>query len=583
MPHQRYHWKNKEIREQIAVVNGKKSPDLILKNATYLNSVLKKWMTANIWIYADRIVYVGEKLPENSGAAEIADLSGSYVVPGYIEPHSHPFQLYNPLTLAHYSSLKGTTTLINDNLVLALQLPEKKAFTFIEDVQKKLPASLYWWCRYDSQTELRDEDELFSNGRIKAWLEHECVLQGGELTAWPRVLQGDDLMLHWMQETKRLRKPIEGHLPGASEKTLVNMKLLGVDCDHEAMTGEDVLKRLSLGYTAPLRHSSIRPDLPQLLDGINELGIDQFEKLLFTTDGSTPSFYEQGLIDYMIKIAIDKGVPAEEAYLMASYYPARHYGIENSHGMIAPGRVAHLNILEDKQNPTPASVVAGGKWVLKNGEPVNEELFEMDLSPYGFDPLDINWDIDPEDDFQFSMPLGMEMQNSVIMRPYSVNFDVSCDTLPSDNDENFLLLIDRNGHWRVNTILKGFGTSVKGFASSYSNSGDIIVIGKDKEDMLAAFSRMKEIGGGMVLAENGGVAAEIPLQLLGGMSTEKMPELIEQHKMMTEELKKRGFPFSDPVYTCLFLSSTHLPYIRITPHGIHDVMKKTVLFPSIMR
>ncbi len=583
MPRQRYHWKNKQIREQIAVVDGKKSPDLVLKNATYLNSVLKKWMTANIWIYEDRIVYVGERLPENSDSAEITDCSGSYVVPGYIEPHSHPFQLYNPLTLAHYASMKGTTTIINDNLVLALQLPEKKAFTFIEDI-RELPASLYWWCRYDSQTELQNEDDVFSNHRIKAWLEHECVLQGGELTAWPKVLhEGDDLILHWMQETKRLRKPIEGHLPGASEKTLVNMKLLGIDCDHESMTGEDVLKRLSLGYTVPLRHSSIRPDLPDLLDGINELGIDQYEKLMFTTDGSTPAFYEQGLIDYMIKVAIEKGIPAEEAYLMASYYPARHYGIENSHGMIAPGRIAHLNILKDKNDPVPAAVVAGGKWVLKDGEPVNEELYDMDLSPYGFEPLEINWGIDLEDDFQFSMPLGMEMQNSVIMRPYSVNFDVSADELPDGSDENFLLLIDRNGHWRVNTILKGFGTSIKGFASSYSNSGDIIVIGKDKEAMITAFNRMKELGGGMVLAENGGIAAEIPLPLLGGMSTEKMPELIKQHQKLTDELEKRGFPFSDPVYTCLFLSSTHLPYIRITPHGIYDVMKKTVLFPSIMR
>jgi adenine deaminase len=32
-----------------------------------------------------------------------------------------------------------------------------------------------------------------------------------------------------------------------------------------------------------------------------------------------------------------------------------------------------------------------------------------------------------------------------------------------------------------------------------------------------------------------------------------------------------------------FFSATHLPYIRITPRGIFDVMKKTVLFPTIMR
>ena len=33
---------------------------------------------------------------------------------------------------------------------------------------------------------------------------------------------------------------VEGHFPGASETTLAKLKLLGTDCDHEAMTGQEV-------------------------------------------------------------------------------------------------------------------------------------------------------------------------------------------------------------------------------------------------------------------------------------------------------------------------------------------------------
>lgn len=84
---------------------------------------------------------------------------------------------------------------------------------------EEMPASMYWWARYDPQTELQSEAH-FTNSRMKAWLEHHLVVQGGELTSWPKVLEGDDSTLHWMQETSRLRKPIEGHLPGASERTL---------------------------------------------------------------------------------------------------------------------------------------------------------------------------------------------------------------------------------------------------------------------------------------------------------------------------------------------------------------------------
>ena len=54
-----YKWSNKQLREHVEVLDGKRSTHIFLKNATYLNSYMREWMTANIWIYNDRIVYVG--------------------------------------------------------------------------------------------------------------------------------------------------------------------------------------------------------------------------------------------------------------------------------------------------------------------------------------------------------------------------------------------------------------------------------------------------------------------------------------------------------------------------------------------
>lgn len=180
------------------------------------------------------------------------------------------------------------------------------------------------------------------------------------------------------------------------------------------------------------------------------------------------------------------------------------------------------------------------------------------------------------------MPFGIQMVNDVITKPYSLTRDISLDQLPED-DESFLLLLDRNGQWRVSTVLKGFDNRVQGLASSFSSTGDIVLIGKRKEEMRRAFQRMKEIGGGIVLAENGKVIHEIPLKLSGMMSDQSMEELIKEEKRMKKLLIDRGYSFSDPFYTLLFLSATHLPYIRVTSRGIYDVMKKTILFPTIMR
>ena len=573
-----FNWSNKQLREHVEVLDGKRSPHIVLKNATYLNSYLRDWTVANIWVYDDRIVYVGEKLPEQVTHCEVIDCEGKYVVSGYIEPHAHPYQLYNPETLANHVMQYGTTTLINDNLTLFFTLKREEAFRLLAEF-KKIPASMYWWCRFDGQTELQNGESLFNSEEIIEWLKQEAVLQGGELTAWPKLLHGDEEMLNWVQETKRLRKKVEGHFPGASETTLAKLKLLGTDCDHEAMTGQEALTRLMQGYTVSLRNSSIRPDLEVLLKELLELGIKQFDRFIFTTDGSHPSFYENGMTNRMIEIAIEQGIPVIDAYNMASYNIASYYNMEHLHGSIATGRIANINILESKENPVPISVIAKGQWVKRNGVNKHESLL-IEWSKFKVTPLSLDWTIEKED-MVFSNKTGIYVLNNVITKPYVSEIDLNSDKLSIDHDECFLMMIARDGTWRVNTVVKGFAKELGGLASSYSGTGDIILIGKSKEDMLTAFHRVKELGGGMVIAEKNEVLHEIALPLMGIMSDEKMSDLIQEEKKLVNLLQERGYAYNDPAFTILFFSATHLPFIRVTPIGLYDVKSSKVVAPPV--
>lgn len=535
---------------------------------------MREWVQANIWIYDDRIIYVGEKLPAQLQECEVIDCDGKYVVPSYIEPHAHPYQLYNPETLANYAMQFGTTTFINDNLTLFFTLQREEAFRLLDEFEK-VPASMYWWCRFDGQTELQNEESLFNREEIIEWLKHKAVLQGGELTAWPKLLHGDDEMLHWVQETKRLHKKVEGHFPGASETTLAKLKLLGTDCDHEAMTGQEALARLMQGYTVSLRNSSIRPDLEVLLKELLELGVKQFDRFIFTTDGSHPSFYENGMTNRLIEIAIEQGIPVIDAYHMGSYNIARYYNMEHLHGSIATGRIANINILESEENPTPISVIAKGQWVKCDGVNTNESL-HIDWSECKVTPLSLDWPIEKED-MIFSNKTGIHLLNNVITKPYVSEIDLDCDELSINHDECFLMIIARDGTWRVNTVVKGFAKELGGLASSYSGTGDIILVGKSKDDMLTAFHRVKELGGGIVIAEKNEVLHEIRLPLLGIMSELKMSELIQKEKKMVKLLQERGYAYNDPAFTILFFSATHLPFIRVTPIGLYDVKSGKVI------
>ncbi|MBU9721260.1 MULTISPECIES: adenine deaminase C-terminal domain-containing protein [Bacillaceae] len=575
-----HYWKRKEIRQQLDVIKGNRPPTKVITNAKWLNSVRKSWMEGNIWISHDRIVYVGKDMPINMTGTEVIDAADSYVVPGYIEHHSHPFLLYHPLTLAQYASERGTTTLINDNLMLLLYLNKKKALTLLDDLQKT-PTTMLWWARYDCQTELINEADVLSYSNMKAWLDHPYVVQGGELTDWPSVLQGDDSMLHWMLETKDVRKPIEGHLPGAGEKTLTKMALLGVDGDHESMSGEEVLRRLDVGMTASIRYSSIRPDLSRIINELHELGLHDYDRLLMTTDGSSPEFLENGMMDHLIKLAMEQGVPFIDAVGMCTYNVARHYHMDDVVGMIAPGRLANINFLSSLSNPLPDHVLAKGEWVRKNGIPCFPDI-QFPWEKYGFEPLNLDWDL-TEKDFHFSIPAGLDMVNEVILKPYRIEHDLTVERLSDDSDELYFMLIDRAGEWTVSTAIKGFGKNIEGLASSYSNTGDIILIGKSKKGLMSAFQELKKQKGGIILVDQDGPVTQIPLTLSGGLSSAPMETLINQERKLKEALKQRGYKFNDPIYSLLFFSSTHLPYVRVTQKGIFDVKQKKVLFPSIMR
>lgn len=572
-------WKLSNIREQVSIIDGHAAPNIVLKNAKYLHSMMKSWATGNIWISNDRIVYVGKEMPANIEGTEVVDLAGKVVVPGYIEPHVHPFQLYNPHSFAEFSAQTGTTTFISDNMTLVSLMKNKKAFSFMDELAK-LPFSFYWWSRFDSQTELENERELYSNASVLEWLDRHDVLLGGELTGWPRLMRGDDQMLYWIQAAKHKGKKIEGHLPGASEKTLAKMRLLGVDGDHESMTIEDIEARILHGYAVTLRYSSIRPDLPHLLKAVVDKGYEIFDHLMMTTDGSTPSFHEDGVMDKCIRAALEAGVRPVDAYNMASYNVARYYNMTNLHGLLATGRYANINILADEHSPTPEAVISKGVWLKRDNTDL-KAFPEVDLSLFG--DLKIDFDLH-EGDFQFSMPIGVEMVNDVITKPYSIkNFGHYQHTLSTDHDESYLMLVDRNGKWRINTMIKGFATHVKGFASSYSNTGDIILIGKSVQDMQYAFQELKKMNGGIVLVEDDQIVTSIPLTLAGSIYDGTVNEVIPLELALKSALKKRGYHHTDAIYTLLFLQSTHLPYIRITTRGIFDVMKNKVMLPAVMR
>lgn len=102
--------------ELIEVAQGRRPADIVIKGGTVVNVYSGEFLRQNVAIYHDAIAYVGEKEVAVDEHTIVIDAEGMYVSPGFIEPHAHPWVLYNPVSMTAKVLPLGTTTTVNDNL-----------------------------------------------------------------------------------------------------------------------------------------------------------------------------------------------------------------------------------------------------------------------------------------------------------------------------------------------------------------------------------------------------------------------------------------------------------------------------------
>jgi adenine deaminase len=556
-----------------------------IKDASVLNVYTGEVLCQQVTLYKDRIAYVGEKEPLTDQNTLIIEAETYTLVPGYIEPHSHPFQFYNVKTLGEYALTRGTTSIMMDTMVFhnALQLEDVLK---IMDYSMALPVKNFWWAKLDPQSRNPDLLKRYTVENIRAIMEHPRTIQAGELTDWIRLLEGDDVQVEGMRLAKLYNLRVEGHHPGASVETLNAVTAAGVTACHEAMTGEEVMRRLRLGLYAHLRHSSIRPDVPRLVSDLLKEDMRSWERIMFTTDGSTPPFLEHGVTDYLLKLAMDEGLDPAVAYRLATLNPAVYYGLDDEIGGIAPGRIADILFLRDLKDPTPVKVMVNGEIHSEQGtllRPFPEADWENWRFPTYADSRQASADW-----FQITsngegegFPV-IRMLNAVITKASDEILPVSNGRIDIEDKEyyQYVAAIDRSGTRVTCGVLRGFARRIGAIASTYTASGDILVIGDNPVEMAQAVNQALKIGGGIIMVENGGILYSLALPLGGCMTDHPMDQVIRESKQLVTLLRERGHEHIDPIYSLLFLTAVHLPAVRLAAGGIMDVKTNKIIFPA---
>ena len=564
----------------IETARGEHPAELFVRGGTIANVYSGELHEGNVAVTGGRVAYVGEGERFVGPDTRVLDAAGMIVAPGYIEAHFHPWVLYNPVSLVEGVLPLGTTTIVADNLFFFMRMGPDGSAAMMDDLDG-LPLLYLWMARLTSQAKFPGEEEMFALEKVEPLLRRDDVIGTAEVTRWPALAAGEPALIAGIRAAKALGKIVDGHTGGASEARLQPVAAAGIDADHEAITKGEVLNRLRLGIWTMLRYSSLRPDLPELLRVVTEDGVST-QRLVMTTDGPAPEFVaEHGLVDGMLRVAVQNGVPPMQALQMVTINPATLFRIDGQIGGIGIGRRADLLLLPDLVSFRPQTVIARGRVVAKNGE-LTIPRPELDWARYGSRPR-FSEDLDLADPTLYAPETpGTETEVPVIHLRSAViteRRDAWAENA-SAAPPLHAALVDREGGWISRSLLSGFAANLDGLASTYNTTTQLLVLGRRPRSMARAARRVRELGGGIVVVKGEEVVFELALPITGMMSGLPFAEVVERNRRLSRVVAEAGYEHHDILYTLLFLTCDFLPALRLTPLGLLDVKASETRAPA---
>jgi adenine deaminase len=288
---------------------------------------------------------------------------------------------------------------------------------------------------------------------------------------------------------------------------------------------------------------------------------------------------EQGSIDYMIREAIAYGIDPVEVIRMATLNPAEWFGLRDR-GAIAPGRAADLLVVDDLRDFRPRLVFARGRLVAQEGRLLPAVALATPSGDGVNSTMRVDWSA-----VNFRVPArGARLraigaiEGQLVTEECIVAAAVHDGLAVADPARDLLKIavIERHqgrgamGHG----FIQGFGLRQGAIAGSVAHDHhNLMVIGADDRSMLTAARAVAEMGGGLVVAHDDQVVADLPLPIGGLMSDRPIREVADGYARVLAATSAQGSPLHDPFMAMSFMGLEVIPKLKLTDQGLVDVEK----------
>ena len=550
-----------------AILNAaSRNAALVIKNANIVNVFTGTIEQGDVAIRDGIILGIGNY----SGREEI-DAKGAYLCPGLIDGHVHiESSMAHPSRFADCVLQQGTTTVIADPHEIA-NACGTDGIQYMLDQTEWLPLSVFFMipsCVPCTSFETSGAKLVATD--MEPFLSHKRVIGLGEVMDYVSVVSGDGEMLDKLKLFER--RPIDGHAPLLSGDDLNAYCIAGPRTDHECSTYDEIFEKMRKGMRIHIRVGSACRGMEELMRKVADNKLPTRRMLFCTDDKHLEDIEREGHINYILRLAVANGISPIEAVQMATINAAETYGLQR-YGAIAPGYRADMVLFDNLTDFNPIMVFSNGIQF----KPHADTLLKRDPRIYN------SVHLAPRKPGILDLPVHENMP-VINLVPGELLTNLTFENVPEE-DGKFVptpellkaAVFERHmSSGRVGVgILRGMRLANGAIASTVGHdSHNLIVVGDNDGDMLAAVDALEAASGGFVVVSHGKVLAQLPLPIAGLMSDLPLHEIIERQKQLLTAFRSIGeYPDGDPFVTLSFIALPVIPHVRITDMGVFDVTK----------
>ncbi len=524
-------------------------------------------------------------------AIDPVEQADGYLMPGFIDAHVHiESSMMVPSEFARLAVRHGTVATVSDPHEIANVLG-KEGVRFMVANGRQTPFKFHWGVpSCVPATAFETAGATITSDDVRELFEQDGLGYLSEMMNYPGVLHGDPEVLAKIRIARELGKPVDGHAPGLRGDEACRYAAAGITTDHECVSLDEALDKIAAGMSILIREGSAAKNFAAL----EPLLTSHPERCMLCTDDMHPDALVDGHINRLVARAIAGGAHLFDVLRVACVNSVNHYGLPV--GLLRVGDPADFILVDDLVEFQVRQVWIDGHRV----------FFQQTLPSHTTKGPATAWGVHYESTATIRTRVTLSQMPCAAPNKFAckriskeqlripaegnhvrvvgardgqlvtdellIDAKIKNSEVVADLERDVLKIVVVNRYAPASpavALIHGFGLQLGAIAGSVAHdSHNIVAVGTNDEDLVAAINAIISNSGGLAVAR-GSYVDSLPLEVAGLMSRDG-DAVAARYGELDERAKALGSQLAAPFMTLSFMALLVIPSLKLSDRGLFD-------------